>query len=276
MIVSKLTNGLGNNLFQCIAGKMLATHHKTQHYFLPETQDYTCNPFLETLGFKKLKTEAVANPVFVDDISYPFAFESRFKDINIFLNGYFEDRRFYEPHRSLIKSWFEPVRKHNKQDLVFHFRTGDRLFYKNEFDSKPNAKQIKKAIDAFNFEKLYIVTDMYEWKKHTPESLSNLKFHVSANKDASVKIEQACDYFNECFEMLNDYNPIVNNGNVLEDFNLIRGFDKILFQHGTMSWWAAFLSDASKVGVYGPWRPWKGPSNKNLSQVELSSWFQWG
>jgi hypothetical protein len=49
-----------------------------------------------------------------------------------------------------------------------------------------------------------------------------------------------------------------------------------MFEHGTLSWWAAFLSDASRVGVYGPWRPWKGASNKNLSNVPLDTWFKWG
>ena len=62
---------------------------------------------------------------------------------------------------------------------------------------------------------------------------------------------------------------------LIKDFNFIRTFDNILFEHGTLGWWAAFLSDASKVGVYGPWRAWKGKSNKNLSQVSLEGWFQW-
>ena len=75
--------------------------------------------------------------------------------------------------------------------------------------------------------------------------------------------------------MLSDYKPVVKNRSVLEDFNFIRTFDNILFQHGTMSWWSAFLSDASKIGVYGPWRPWKGKSNKNLSKVNLDTWFTW-
>ena len=60
-----------------------------------------------------------------------------------------------------------------------------------------------------------------------------------------------------------------------EDFTFIRGFKNILFQHGTLSWWAAILSEADKVGVYGPWRPWKGDSNKNLSNVNIEGWFKW-
>jgi len=69
--------------------------------------------------------------------------------------------------------------------------------------------------------------------------------------------------------------PVVTHRSIVEDFNFIRSFDKILFQHGTMGWWAAYLSDAAEVGVYGPWRPWKGVSNKNLSKIPLPGWFQW-
>ena len=67
--------------------------------------------------------------------------------MNILLKGYFEDKRYYEPNRQLIKSWFPYIPKKNNKDLVFHFRTGDRLFYKNEFDSKPKSDKIKKRPD---------------------------------------------------------------------------------------------------------------------------------
>jgi len=42
MIVSHITNGFGNNIFQCVAGKILAEHHETEHYFITETPDYEC------------------------------------------------------------------------------------------------------------------------------------------------------------------------------------------------------------------------------------------
>ena len=83
------------------------------------------------------------------------------------------------------------------------------------------------------------------------------------------------DYFNSFIEGFAEYEPIMEKRTIVEDFNFIRSFDNIMFQHGTLGWWASALSDASKVGVYGPWRPWKGTSNKNLSQVNFDGWFQW-
>ena len=56
---------------------------------------------------------------------------------------------------------------------------------------------------------------------------------------------------------------------------MLIGVEKYMPCYGTMSWWASFVSQASKVGVYGPWREWKGNSNKNLSNVNLEGWFKW-
>ena len=109
----------------------------------------------------------------------------------------------------------------------------------------------------------------------TVEDLENMKFHVNVPPAVRVTPQQSVDYFNSIVEGLSQFEPIHSKNSVAEDFTLIRGFDNILFQHGTLAWWAAVLSNATKVGVYGPWRPWKGSSNKNLSDINLEGWFKW-
>ena len=191
------------------------------------------------------------------------------------LSGYFEDYRYYLPNRKLIIKWFPKVDK-TKKRLAVHLRTGDRLFYKNGFSFKPNASSYKKAIDKFDFDEMYIVTDFPVWKRITEEELSKFKFHLPVSKADCVPLKDSVEYFNSLFDMFEQYNPKHKNGDVLSDFQFIRSCDNILFEHGTLSWWAAFLSDAEKVGVYGPWRAWKGSSNKNLSNIALEGWFKWG
>lgn len=56
---------------------------------------------------------------------------------------------------------------------------------------------------------------------------------------------------------------------VRDDFNFMRSIDKILLQHGTLSWWAAALSHTSKVRVFGPWSPIGGEKNRNLGQTNF-------
>ena len=161
---------------------------------------------------------------------------------------------------------------------MIHFRAGDRLFYKNEFDYKPSVKSYINAIKKFDFENLYIVTDMPKWEYLTAEKLNNTKFHVNIPSEVRVPIKKSVDYFNSFVDAFEAYRPIVNadkTRTIFEDFNFIREFDNILFQLGTLGWWASVLSNASKVGVYGPWRQWKGENNKNLSKIDLQGWFQW-
>lgn len=276
MIISNITNGFGNNIFQCVAGKILADFYNTQHFFYCKDPSYNNINNLEKLGFKNYDNNiSFSSCNIVNESHYLKLFDHKYKDIGFFLQGYYENKDFYEDNKEKILNYFPKIKKTNLNDLVFHFRTGDRLFYKNEFNSKPSSSSIKNAIDTFKFEKLYVVTDMYDWKIQTPESIEKLKFHVEVNSDQKICSKESARYFNECYGMLEKYNPIIINSNVLDDFNFIRSFDKILFQHGTMSWWAAFLSDASRIGVYGPWREWKGSSNKNLSKVNFETWFTW-
>ena len=102
-----------------------------------------------------------------------------------------------------------------------------------------------------------------------------MNFHVDVEPSRRVDISLSTSYFNSLVEGFSKYSPVVKKRSIVEDFNHIRSFGNILFQHGTMGWWAAVLSDADKVGVYGPWRPWKGKSNKNLSDINLKGWFKW-
>ena len=116
---------------------------------------------------------------------------------------------------------------------------------------------------------------MPNWDYVTCDELKNMEFHYSVPSNQRVEIQRSSDYFNSFIDGFKKYNPVFEKRTTVEDFQFMRTFENILFQHGTLGWWAAALSDASRVGVYGPWRPWKGAMNKNLSQVKFDGWFQW-
>lgn len=275
MVVVYLTNGFGNNIFQYVAGRLLSTFHNQELVVIPPSDDYYANSDLELLNIGLSNSINFGNCVDVNDHNYFVFFDKKYEDKNFKLKGYFEDFRFYFDNIDLIKSWFPKVENRNDNDLVIHLRTGDRLFYKNEFDSKPKVESYLKAIDKFNFDRLHIVTDMKKWDYITTDELSSIKFHKSVPKEQSVDLHLAVEYFNSFVDGFSKYNPIMENRTIVEDFNFIRTFKNILFQHGTLGWWASVLSDANKVGVYGPWRSWKGDKNKNLSEINLEGWFKW-
>ena len=191
------------------------------------------------------------------------------------MQGYFENYKYYLPKIELIKSWFPKVKTRTDNNLVIHFRGGDRLCYANEFYSKPNVQKYLNAITQFNFEKLHIVTDMPKWDYYTIKEFENSNFHVSLNNHEIVSTKESVEFFNAFVEGFSSYKPVVHHGELIDDFNLIRGSNNILFEHGTSSWWAAFLSNANKIGVYGPWRSFKKNNNKNLSQIPIDNWFKW-
>jgi hypothetical protein len=276
MVVVQLTNGFGNNLFQYIAAKQLASFHDSRLYVIPPSPDYYA-----ISGLKDVGVDFVALPlnderfVAVDDANYKMCFDTSLPNYNFQVRGYFEDYTLFHKNMEQIKSWFPRVETRDDNDLVIHFRAGDRLFYKNEFDTKPTVASYMKALSHFDFDKLHIVTDMPNWDYITAEQLLEMKFHYDVPAEQRVPPERSVEYFNSFVEAFSVYEPTVKRRTVSEDFNHIRTFKNILFQHGTLGWWAAMLSDASRVGVYGPWRPWKGKSNKNLSQIKKEGWFQW-
>ena len=275
MIFIQLTNGFGNNLFQYNAARVLAEFHKKEVVAIPPSSDYYGIEPLMTLGVTFNDNNATWECEKCNDSNYINFFNPKYSNSNIFVSGYFEDYRYYFNMRDKIKGWFPPVAKRKDNDLVLHMRAGDRLFYKNEFYMKPQVDQYISAIESFDFDNLHIVTSMPKWDYVTEEELLNMSFHVSVPDNERVPIKESVDHFNSFVEGFKKYEPMVSRRQVHEDFNFMRTFNNILFEHGTMSWWASFLSDADKVGVYGPWRPWKGDSNKNLSDIPIKGWFKW-
>jgi len=273
MIYVQLTNGFGNNLFQANAGKILAEYNNDGLLLIEPFSGYYARKSLEKIGFlfcDKLPRLTQS----ISDKDYASSFSIDTKNHNVLLTGYFEDYRYFLNNREKIKQWYHHTELKTRT-LAIHLRTGDRLFMKNEFYSKPTAAAYKEAIEKFDFDEVHVITDFPVWKQITPEELSSFKFHTKVSDNQRVPLIESVEYFNSLQQTISEYSPKFKKRDVLEDFNFIRSCDNILFEHGTLSWWAAFLSDAKKVGVYGPWRPWKGTTNKNLSQIPLDGWFKW-
>lgn len=284
----KFTNGFGNNLFQYMYARLLAEFHDGKVSVHTTTRLLLVIKEFKALGIalKNLPSPKLPSINIKDKRSSIKFYEKKFNGHNFNLNGYFENYKLYIKHRDLIKSWVKPISKDNTRDLVFHLRLGDRLFIEACYQPgmKVSASQYVNAINKFKFDKLHIVTDMKFWGILTKDILSNLSFHTGGlggknilqGKTGVQNYDIPVNYFNSIFKELNRFNPIVRyNHNVADDFNYMRSFDKILFQHGTTAWWASFLSEASKVGVYKLWRPSKGKKNKNLGQTDIEGWFHW-
>jgi hypothetical protein len=271
MIKVKLTNGFGNNLFQFIAAKQLATFHNTDLQVVCSNTYYGIEE-LKNLGLEFEIGTQEQSDIICDDNNYTSLFTSTYSGKNILLTGYFEDYNYYMDNIDLIKEWFGTIDS-VRDCLTIHLRAGDRLLVP-EISLAPKVENWLRAIEKFTFDKLYIVTDMPEWKKIDIEYLSSLKFHNHPNTD-KLDMNISVNHFNSLVDGFSKFKPIHIHQDISDDFNFIRSSKNILFEHGTLSWWAAATSNAEKVGVYGPWRSWKGDSNKNLSKIPLKGWFGW-
>lgn len=284
----KFSNGFGNNMFQYSFGRLLAENHGLNycHDSIKEMkikkENYKYNKNLKTIKFK-------ANSNFEAkkyDRNHHKFFDVTYKDCNFDFYSfmfYFEDYTIYKPYLNKIRSWFPKIKKTNTKDLVVHFRLKNRLIWDTHYKDFIKPELYKKIIISnFNFDRLYIVSDMEKWDYMTEKDIKNIKeetrrkFRKNTTKFVSTK--KSLDYINNLIDNFREFKPkLYHSDKFINDFNFIRSFDKILFKNSTFSWWAATLSEASKVGVFKLWKPGKGKKKyKNLGETNFPGWFSWG
>ena len=69
---------------------------------------------------------------------------------------------------------------------------------------------------------------------------------------------------------LDDRNNYKNQ--VVEDFNFIRSFDKILFSNSTFAWWSSVLSEASEVYFNSDWQLRHKNGKIKLGETNYKNW----
>ena len=96
-IAVKLTNGFGNNIFQYVAGRLLADYHKCYFFAIPPSKEYYAIDSLAALGVNFDSNFVVEDYQIIDDQNYLQAYDSKFASTNFILQGYFENYEFYLP-----------------------------------------------------------------------------------------------------------------------------------------------------------------------------------
>lgn len=283
------TVGFGNNLFQFAYAKLLAEKIGGKIFILPPSADYfgmeSLELVLNSVDSYEIVSHYEANNIFNKDYSTirlsseqeAISHLKNPKVANYELRGYFEDFTLYENELNKIRSWFFRPEKRPSNEAVLHLRLGDRLFIPTTYDSKAflNFDKYSNALDNLNFDTLHIVSDLPEWKNYSGDELLQLEYHTHLNQGAEQIKDKAADYVNNLVSQFSErYNIEFHHKGLARDFEFIRNFDKIIFGYSTFAWWAAVLSEASQIGVFEPWRPWKN-NNKNLGKTNYPGWFGW-
>lgn len=229
MITFDSGGGLGNRIFQYVSARFLA----------------------EKLGFE-LATEAQLKGVLtpaplpsgkkytnnrlhvVETIDTENILKKEWERRHIHLQGYWQIPEYYIPNRDKILEYFieKAPDKTDTKNIVMHVRLGDYKVY----GPKGNVLDPKYYLDCLereNFNDLFIVTD-------EPDD--------------------------EYFETFSKYNPVFTRGSLRTDFRFITEFDKIIIGNSTFSWWAAFLSNATRI--YTP-KCWIRNSNDISHELQI-------
>ena len=118
----------------------------------------------------------------------------------------------------------------------------------------------------------------YVDKKNIEKIKKEVAVKYKSNPTKFISTDISIEYMNGLIDSLKEFDPILKHSKkFIDDFNFIRSFDQIMFKNSTFAWWASVLSKASKVGVFGLWKPGKGrDKNRNLGKTDFSGWFPWG
>lgn len=279
----KFAKGFGNNLFRYCFCRLLAEYHDLNyaHPALPELgikeANYDFNKKLKTVKFKA-KSNLLAKKFDTDHHKY-FTKEMGNRNYDFYkFVFYFEDYTLYKPHVDKIRTWFPVVEKKHKNDLAFHLRLENRAVQVTHDKNAISPEVYKKVIkDNFKFNQLYIVTDSEKWGHVNKRDIEKLHRRYARDGEKFIPIQKSINYINGFVDCFEEFEPIpVHHDKYVKDFNFIRSFEQVLFKNSTFSWWAALLSGAAKVGVFGPWKPNKGKRNKNLGRADFPGWFSWG
>jgi hypothetical protein len=285
IVTINFTIGFGNNLFQYCYGRLLAEAHGLdyEHRAIPE------------LGIKEKKVgnKPFLPTVVANDENYKKLLFSNLPNCNLVVNGYFEDYKIFKPHLNKIRNWFDKVPITNKSDVILHLRLQNRLIQEAHNKNHITADSIKKVLEDFDFRRLHIVTDAKKWETYTSEDIVEIQedIRIGPNPTPSwVPTQQSLEYVNHLIAGLDDLKPVVHcngadtikgsgglRGSFIDDFNLIRSFDKVIIHNSTFSWWAATLSGASEVAVFNPWKIAKPEhQRRNLGETSFEGWSSWG
>ncbi len=214
----------GNNIFQYVFARLIAERNG-----LAMSTDWKQQDFIATTPHKPGTTHE-APVVEIKDLYWSQHdvdwMSMNFRNTQVKCSGFFQSPMYYDSNINLVKSFFKlpEMEKRPPGEIVMHVRLDD--YADPGLKSVINPNWYGKILYSMQFHnkknKLYIVTD--------PKS----------KNDSYIK-------------SFLSYQPTIISGTAAEDFHFIRQFDTIICSNSSFAWWAAWLSDATKIYTFAKW-----------------------
>lgn len=158
--------------------------------------------------------------------------------------GYYQDVCHFNPYKHMIVNDILDLPKldpRSPRDVVMHVRL-DGFNHEGHNSHIIAPEWYTSILDTLDFDTLYIVMD---------------------TKSGRIWRQQATDK-KKYLDAFAKYSPTVVSGTAREDFEFIRSFDTIVCSNSTFSFWATFLSDASRKFMPPFWES----KRSRLSEIE--------
>jgi hypothetical protein len=226
MVTVNYIGRFGNNLFQYVFARLLATKNGLKlvtEWNRPDMLQFTPNPD------GRICTQMVR----LDDQHGAYKtnlnwLRDDFKNVHVELKGYFQHPTFYDDEKDLVKSWilFPALAEEHDKDVVMHLRLDDY-----EVTGR------RPIIDQ-------------TWYADVLEKTTGRVFVVVEKPKAKWEDE----YLNKLQGMIAHRAPeFILGTSAHNDFHFIRSFGTIISSNSSFSWWAAWLSKATKIYTFERW-----------------------
>ncbi len=138
-------------------------------------------------------------------------------DRRIEMAGYYQHYDLLRPHKARIREWFDVAPQNfghaiSPDDVVIHIRLGDNVV----LGWAISLAFYTQLLDTLTFRKLYI---------------------CGFGIDREVR------------RIFARYDPVYVQGEPVDDFLFIKGFNRMIVSNSGFAWWTAFLSQASEIHV---------------------------
>lgn len=231
MITFDSGGGLGNRIFQYVAARLLAE----KLGFNLESPCTVANVLTPTIPAPGERHSDHRTDI-IETLDTEDILKTDYGNRHIHLQGYWQIPHYYIDNRDKVVGYFEEKGLGpdgtDKENIVMHVRLGDYKIY----GPKGNVLNPKYYVDCLSrekFNRLFVVTD-------EPDD--------------------------EYFSVFERYRPIFSRGSIKKDFWFLTEFDRIIIGNSSFSWWAAFLSNASKI--YTP-KCWIRNSNDISHELQI-------
>ncbi|WP_152184254.1 alpha-1,2-fucosyltransferase [Sulfurimonas indica] len=274
MIITKITGGLGNQMFQYAIAKSIAL--KNHDKFLLDISFYAKQSLRKyELNLFNIEEHFAKPESFLSKVTRKIGFVSKgyyiekeiavfdksvFEYDNIILDGYWQNEKYFKDIRESILKDFTPKKElsHNVKEeyldiikgcnsISIHIRRGDYLEKgTNEIHGVCDLLYYKKAIELLEQKidnpKFFIFSDDISWCK---DNLSFLNNPIFIDKTKSA----------------------------IEDLELMKHCKHNIIANSTFSWWGAWLNENEEKNVIAPKR-WFIDKEMNNQSIDIvpSKW----